>query len=112
MPGSVSRRPGPPFFPDPAGRPLAPPPLREREPVGDHDRRRVVVEPPPAPPLEVVRPQLLLHLPGPLPDRPAAPPRPARTRLVPAGQVTRRDTSGRPYRTPPVRTRRFGASCS
>jgi hypothetical protein len=27
------------------------------------------------------------------------------------GVDIRRDTSGRPYRAPPVRTRRFGGSC-
>src|SRR5262249_59184624 len=47
-------------------------PLQQQEAVGQHHQSRVVVEPAPGPPLEVVHAQLLLHLLIPLLHRPAA----------------------------------------
>ena len=70
MPGSVSGGSVSPFSRRPGSGAGARCPFQQQEPVGQHHHGRVVVEPAPAPALEVVQAQLLLHLLVPLLHRP------------------------------------------
>src|SRR4029079_2029112 len=84
---SAARRGGRPAGSAPAGSPLfsrldrvlsSSVPLPQQEAVGQQDQGRVVVEPPPGSPLEMVQPQLLLHLLVAVLHRPATLPQPNR----------------------------------